>query len=192
MLRARERALSEQTGAASFARGAAAVVIPTPPAVGDKRNFEVCSTTDCNAFVTRPATARVAGVGHRVAIYLDDSVPSGGYTQADLDKVGELFDSHLYPIDTTAFGRESDLDNNGVVVVLLTPRVNALTPDCNTSGTVILGYFFGLDLLPSEAHSNGGEVFYGLVPDPGTAPATSARPSRPRSSRRRSFMSSST
>jgi hypothetical protein len=168
MLRARERALSERTGAASFARGAAAAVVaPTPPTVGDKRNFEVCSTTDCNAFITRPATAKV--VGQRVAIYLDDTVPSGGYAQADLDKVGELFDSHLYPIDTTAFGRESDLDNNGVVVVLLTPSVNALTPDCNTSGTVILGYFFGLDLLPSEDHSNDGEVFYGLVPDPGNS-----------------------
>ena len=36
----------------------------------------------------------------------------------------------------------------------------------------ILGYFFGLDLLPSQAHSNDGEVFYGLVPDPTTRRAT--------------------
>jgi hypothetical protein len=53
-----------------------------------------------------------------------------------------------------------------VVVVLLTPRVNALAPNCNATGSVILGYFFGLDLLPTQAHSNKGEVFYGLVPDP--------------------------
>src|SRR5262249_44450926 len=33
----------------------------------------------------------------------------------------------------------------------------------------ILGYFFGLDLLPSQQHSNDGEVFYGLVPDPGNS-----------------------
>jgi hypothetical protein len=44
--------------------------------------------------------------------------------------------------------------------------VNQLSGDCNTTGSVILGYFFGLDLLPSQANSNGGEVFYGLVPDP--------------------------
>lgn len=167
MLRARERALSERAGGARFAQGAAVTVVPIPPVVGDKRTFEVCSTTACDSFVSRPATAMV--VGQRVAIYLDDTVPTGGYDQADLVKVGELFDSHLYPIDTTAFGRESDLDNNGVVVVLLTPRVNALTPDCNSTGTVILGYFFGLDLLPSENHSNSGEVFYGLVPDPGNS-----------------------
>jgi hypothetical protein len=142
-------------------------VVAAPPDSGDQRTFEVCETTDCDTFVPTTATARL--VGQRVAIYLDDSVPSGGYTQADLVKVGELFDSHLYPIDTTAFGRESDLDDNGVVIVLLTPRVNALTPDCNSTGSVILGYFFGLDLLPSQEHSNDGEVFYGLVPDPGNS-----------------------
>jgi hypothetical protein len=166
-LRARERALSEQKGVAQFDRGALSTVVPTKPNIGDQRTFEVCATTDCNDFVQSTATAKV--VGAKVAIFLDDSVPSGGYLQADLDKVGQLFDSQLYPIDTTAFGRETDLDNNGVVVVLLTPRVNALSPDCNSTGSVILGYFFGLDLLPSQTHSNDGEVFYGLVPDPGNS-----------------------
>ncbi|MGH7499956.1 MAG: hypothetical protein ACREL3_14030, partial [Gemmatimonadales bacterium] len=147
-----------------FNRGAAAVVAPTKPAVGDTRTFQVCSTPQCDNFVSRPATAKV--VGERVAIFLDDSMTTGGYVQADLDKVGQLFDTYLYPTDTTAFGRESDLDNNGVVIVLLTPRVNALTPNCNTTGSVILGYFFGLDLLPSQPNSNDGEVFYGIVPDP--------------------------
>jgi hypothetical protein len=166
-LRERERQLSMQAGGAHFDRGATASVTAAPPDSGSKRTFEVCETTNCDTFVQATATAML--IGQRVAIYLDDSTPSGGYTQADLQKVGELFDSHLYPIDTTAFGRESDLDNNGVVIVLLTPRVNALTPDCNTTGSVILGYFFGLDLLPSQPHSNDGEVFYGLVPDPGNS-----------------------
>jgi hypothetical protein len=98
-----------------------------------------------------------------VAIYVDDSAPAG-YTQSDLNTVGQLFDTQLYPIDTTAFGRESDLDNNGVVIVLLTQRVNELSPNCQTTGSVILGYFFGLDLLPSQPHSNDGEIFYGAVP----------------------------
>jgi hypothetical protein len=111
--------------------------------------------------VTSLATVKV--VGQRVAIYVDDATPSA-YTQADLDNVGTLFDSHLYPIDTTAFGRESDLDNNGVVIILLTPHVNELSPNCTSAGSVILGFFFGLDLLPTQAHSNGGEIFYGVVP----------------------------
>lgn len=163
-LRARERALSELGARAQLDRGALSTVVPTPPSLGDQRAFEVCSTTDCTSFVQATATAKV--IGQRVAIFLDDNVPANGYTQADLDKVGQLFDTQLYPIDTTAFGRESDLDNNGVVIVLLTHRVNALTPNCNATGTVILGYFYGLDLLPSQPHSNAGEVFYGLVPDP--------------------------
>jgi len=40
-----------------------------------------------------------------------------------------------------------------------------LSATCNQSGSVILGYFFALDLL-SDPHSNNGEVFYSLVPDP--------------------------
>jgi hypothetical protein len=167
MLRSRERALSEQKDVVQFDRKAVASVVALKPQVNDKRTFEVCATTDCNDFVQSTATAKV--VGNKVAIFLDDSVPSGGYLQADLDKVGALFDSQLYPIDTTAFGEETDLDNNSVVIVLLTPKVNALSADCNTTGSVILGYFFGLDLLPSQLHSNDGEVFYGLVPDPGNS-----------------------
>jgi hypothetical protein len=156
-LRAREQELARSPSAALFNRTrttAAAVVRPT---VGDKRTFKVCATPQCDDFVESSATAKL--VGNRVAIFLDDTVPSGGFDQTDLDKVGQLFDDQLYPIDTTAFGHESDIDNNGVVVVLLTPRVNQLSPNCSADGSVILGYFFGLDLLPSEANSNAGEVF---------------------------------
>jgi hypothetical protein len=61
------------------------------------------------------------------------------------------------------------------VIVLLTQKVNELSPDCNSSGRVILGYFFGADLLPRSSRnpgSNEAEVFYGLVPDPGNAACT--------------------
>ena len=161
-LRERERGLSERPDAISAARSRiAAAIVPVPPAVGSKRSFNVCANTKCDSFVTSLATAKL--VGQRVAIYLDDSTPNA-YTQAALDSVGTLFDSYLYPIDTTAFGRESDLDNNGVVIVLLTPHVNELSPNCTSAGSVILGFFFGLDLLPGQPHSNGGEVFYGVVP----------------------------
>jgi hypothetical protein len=162
LLRSRERDLSTRPAVISEARARiSASVAPLPPVVGAKRAFDVCATTACDSFVTSNATARV--VGQRVAIFVDDSTPNA-YTQTDLNNVGQLFDSHLYPIDTTAFGRESDLDNNGVVIVLLTPEVNRLSPTCQTTQSVILGYFFGLDLLPNQSHSNGGEIFYGVVP----------------------------
>jgi hypothetical protein len=52
------------------------------------------------------------------------------------------------------------------VTVLLTQHVNDLSPDCNTTGSIILGFFFGLDLYPIQdpVHSNDGEVFYAAVP----------------------------
>ncbi len=163
-LRARERELSQSPGAGLFDQSRTTAKAAIPPMVGDKRTFNVCATAQCDSFVVSSATAKV--VGQRVAIFLDDTVPAGGYTPTDLTTVGQLFDDHLYPIDTTAFGHESDIDNNGRVVVLLTPRVNQLSPNCNVDGSVILGYFFGLDLLPTQPNTNGGEVFYGLVPDP--------------------------
>ena len=167
-IRARERDLAARGGGAALARGARGSVAAAPPAEGDQRIFKVCETPTCETFVDATATARV--VAERVAIYVDNDAPDGGYTDLDLQDVATLFDDHLYAIDTAAFGRESDIDNNDVVIVLLTQRVNELSGDCNTSGSVILGYFFGLDLLPSQANSNDGEIFYGLVPDP-TNPA---------------------
>ena len=169
MLRERERALAAAPGI-SFSFGSAGTSAVIPPTVGHERTFKVCETTTCDDFVDVPATARY--VGPKGAIYVDNTVPAGGYSQADLNAVGFLFDNYLYPIDTTAFGRESDLDNNGVVVVLLTDQVNALSGNCNAEGSVILGYFYGTDLLPGNQGSNGGEVFYGLVPDPDNAACT--------------------
>ena len=167
LLRRREAELAPDGGGNAAARRAA---VRRPPSVGDERTFKVCETTRCETFVDVAATARV--VAQRVAVYLDDEVPTSGYTDFDLQEVASLFDDHLYRIDTTAFGRESDIDDNDVVIVLLTPRINLLSGSCNSSGSVILGYFFGLDLLAARPNSNAGEVFYGLVPDPNNSTCT--------------------
>jgi hypothetical protein len=171
-LRARERALSQSPGAALFSQGRVSRIAATPPALGDKRTFNVLKSSDADGTKASDyvqATATAQAVGQRVAIFVDDSAPSGGYSTADLNDVRDLFDQFLYPIDTVAFGRESDMDANGVVIVLLTQHVNKLSPTCTSTGRVILGYFFGADLIPkgiSSPGSNEGEVFYGLVPDP--------------------------
>lgn len=173
MLRARERALSQSPSAALFDRGRVTASATIPPVVNEVRTFKVCSTPICDDFVDATATARV--VAQRVAIFVDNAAPAGGYSDPVLADVGALFDDFLYPIDTTAFGRESDIDANGVVTVLLTHRVNALSPGCNGAGSVILGYFFGADLLPLSSNnpgSNEAEIFYGLVPDPGNPDCT--------------------
>ncbi len=172
-LRERERELSRD---ASNRLPAASALRRLPPVVGSQDTFKVCGDVNCrsNSFVNVAATARF--VGPRGAIYLDNTVPAGGLTQADIDSLGALFDGpspNLYEIDTTAFGRESDLDGNGVVVVLLTDAVNDLSGTCS-DGSIILGYFFGLDLV-SDPNSNGGEVFYGLVPDPTAASCAASK-----------------
>jgi hypothetical protein len=162
MLRQRERALARSPGAALSRLAPARLAVPPTP--GSQRDFQVCANTSCGGFVTVTATASY--VGSKSAIYLDNTVPGGGLDSAEIATVGALFDQELYAIDTTAFGRESDVDGNGVVAVLLTDAVNALSPDCQQTGSVIVGYFFGLDLLIGEPNSNEGEVFYGYVPDP--------------------------
>ncbi len=167
MLRERERTLAAGPSRALFDQARVRAAASVPPLLGEERTFNVCTNRQCNAFAQATATAKA--VGQRVAIFVDNEAPSGGYSDAELAEVGTLFDDYLYPIDTVAFGRESDVDDNGVVIVLLTQLVNALSPNCNSTTSVILGYFFGADLLPispGNSGSNEAEIFYGLVPDP--------------------------
>ena len=143
----------------------AAPRVAVAPPVGDVRSFKVCSNLSCTSFTTVMATARY--VGQHSAVYIDNTVPQNDPLQdADFANLGGTFDTRHYAIDTTAFGRESDIDANGVVLILMTDAVNALTPDCS-DGRVI-GFFFGGDLLTSP-NSNRAEIFYTLVPEPARA-----------------------
>jgi len=135
------------------------------PPLGDLKSFKTCSNLACTSFTTVMATARF--IGQHAAIYMDNDVPQNDpLRDSDLAELGTAFDTHHYPIDTTAFGRESDIDANGVILILMTDAVNSLTPDC-TDGRVI-GYFFGGDLL-TGSNSNRTEIFYTLVPSPATS-----------------------
>ncbi|HEY6807700.1 MAG TPA: hypothetical protein VI160_02840, partial [Gemmatimonadales bacterium] len=147
--------------------GPARVPAPAaPPVVGEMRNFKICGDLSCSSFPTVTAIAK--SVQAHIALFVDTLAPANGLTQADLDSVATLFASQLYAVDTTAFGRESDIDNNGVVIVLMTPRVNQLVSAsaCAASGFVA-GFFFGYDITPgADSRSNHGEIFYSLVADP--------------------------
>jgi hypothetical protein len=136
-----------------------------PPVYGSTRQFRVCARLNCSQFTTVTATARA--VKNKVAIFVDNLAPVGGLDSTALDSLGTLFDTRLYATDTAAFGRESDIDTNSVVLVLMTPVVNKLVTeaDCQKSGFVA-GFFYGLDLEPTLPNSNAGEVFYSLVADP--------------------------
>ena len=143
-------------------------IAAAPPVVGEVKSFKVCTNLQCSAFGTVQATARY--VGDHAAVFIDNDVPQNDpLTPADAAELGQAFDDFHHPIGTDAFGAESDLDQNGVVIILMTDAVNALTPDC-TDGRVV-GYFFGGD-LQSLPNSNNGEVFYTLVPSPATTNCT--------------------
>ena len=171
MLRARGREL-----AATAVRGRAVQrpnLAIVPPVVGSKRTFQVCGNRTCGSFAS--VTATLNHMGPHDLLYIDDAAPANGYTPADLRRLGELFDGFMYPIDTTAFGRETDLDGNNAVIILLTAAVNQLSANCNTTNNVILGFFFPGDLLPGSPGSNDGEIFYGLVPDPSNSSCVISR-----------------
>jgi hypothetical protein len=114
-------------------------------------------------------TAELVATGTNVAVYADTSQPPGGFVQADYDAFAQLFDNQLFPADTMNFAGPTDIDGNGRIIVLFTPRVNELTPDgmADEEG-VIAGFFhfndLAIDLFPGT--SNDGEILYMLVPDP--------------------------
>src|SRR5438445_779061 len=144
----------------------------TPVDSGNVRTFKVCNTLNCDPrkpSTLSSVTATALKVGTHIAIYVDNAAPQPGLMQSDLDNLRAVFDTRLYETDTLAFARESDIDSNGMVIVLMTGKVNALVTSaaCTATGYVA-GYFFGADLITTApfATGNGAEIFYSIVPDP--------------------------
>jgi len=155
-------------------RGAAPRASPSPavraapPLPNSLRTFNVCAKIDCSRFDRVGARVRVLKT--KVAIYVDTLAPAGGVDSIALDSIAKVFDQRLYGVDTAAFGAESDIDANSVVLVLMTNVVNKLvtTSECQQNGFVA-GFFFGADLDPAfqnDPRSNKGEIFYSVVADP--------------------------
>ncbi|HKW09603.1 MAG TPA: hypothetical protein VJO33_04435 [Gemmatimonadaceae bacterium] len=135
------------------------------PPVGSIQRFHVLSSESPAQFTA--VGARLSYVGANILLYVDTLAPANGFTSDQLNAFGQLFDQTLYPIDLNAFGSPTDIDQNGHLIMLLSPVVNALTPasSCATQG-FIGGFFEGFDLASSDTSSNRGEIFYSLVPDP--------------------------
>lgn len=149
---------------------ASPVRVTSVPAVGSIRTFHVVTNDAGTSYAT--VGAQLAYAGSDVLIYIDTLAPANGFSSAQLQAFGQLFDQTLYPIDTAAFGPPTDVDQNGHVIMLMTPKVNSLTTpsDCKNVGYVA-GFFEEGDLAGGgDPNSNNGEIFYSIVPDPnGTA-----------------------
>jgi len=138
------------------------------PDVGSSRTFRVISTLDTNVTTTfKTVNARLAYVGTNILLYVDTLTAANGFATGDLSGIGNLFDQTLYPIDVNEFGQPSDIDQNGRLIMLMTPVVNSLvtSADCEQDGFVG-GFFTGFDLASNSPDSNQGEVFYTVAPDP--------------------------
>jgi uncharacterized protein (TIGR03437 family) len=164
-LRAYERRMPKSPPRRAGARADRAALAAAPPPEGSTRDFRVLCSLDVDQECFTTVTGRLRFVGAHVLLYVDEGVPTGGFTDAELRSFGAHFDDTLYPLDVQLFGGESDIDDNGRVMMLLTPVVNQLTPRTPCNGGTILGFFFGYDLT-GGGDSNEGEIFYGLVPDP--------------------------
>jgi hypothetical protein len=144
-------------------------VMATPVSVGDRRDFVVCDKIGCTVNADfAPVRAEAMYVGDRAAIYQDLDAPSGGFTNTDFTQLGQQFDDVLYDVDTRAFGAESDVDDNNLVIILMSPVVNGLTSPDVCEDSFVSGFFFSIDINPvfsGDPRSNQGEVFYALVPD---------------------------
>jgi hypothetical protein len=141
---------------------------PTPAAALD---FWVLRCTDCSTASPSSyvrVSANLVYTGANVLIYADVNQPTGSFVQADYDAYGSQFDLQTFPTDTTYFGRPSDIDGNGKVIILFTPRVNDLTPNGQAGQGIITGFFLVNDLAPNyfPQTSNAAEMFYAMVPDP--------------------------
>ena len=161
------RAERELAAGPLLRRGAISQPPSAPPALGDKDSFNVCANAGCSSFIRVGATVKYAGSPG--VIYQDDHQISGAeqLDPADILQFGTLFDNYLYATDTTAFGRESDINQDQHIAILMTPAVNNLTTNC-TNGRII-GYTFSNDLIPGAPGSNAREMFYTIATSPATA-----------------------
>ncbi|MGH7558015.1 MAG: hypothetical protein ACREMD_09645 [Gemmatimonadota bacterium] len=143
--------------------------------IGDARNFFVINRTDeidvNNQAHFDEVMATLRYVGDNTEIWVDDRMPEGNLPASVLQSIGDTFDDETYPTDRAVFGEESDVDSNGRINIVLTPTVNALNTEASVEeGVALFGFFFGVDLGPTTVFpfSNQSEVFYAVVPDPGS------------------------
>ena len=165
-----EGAYPVPAGMTASARGAAPSIRVADPSdtVGNQRPFRVLSNLT-NPTISTPVNATAKSVGAHIILYVDNAAPANGLSPADYDKLRSDFDTLLYAVDTTAFGRESDIDGNGRVIVLMSNVINRLVTaqECVSTGYVT-GFFFAGDLAPSTRSMwNNGEIFYTIVADSG-------------------------
>jgi uncharacterized membrane protein (UPF0136 family) len=133
---------------------------PVPLSVGATTTLKF-HYSSCTATGITNVTARVVYVGNKSVVLEDVAGPLAGKIDTDLIAMAEEFETISYPLllnfgDPLAF--DASTDGNGRILMLFTPRVNAL-------GDNLLGFVSACDLYPLSADpavagSNEAELFY--------------------------------
>ncbi len=122
--------------------------------LGSERKFSVLSTSGTGA---DEVTATLYAMGAKSLVYVDTAET---VDFSLIDKVVTAFEGHIYERVTTLFGQHSDVDNNGRVILLFTPTLNA--------SKRAIGFFYAGDLLKRDEanpYSNEAEVLYLGIPE---------------------------
>ncbi len=152
----RHRVQRELVGArrATIARKSAPILGQTmelrSPVTADG-SLETCTSTERVTGVVRAVSSRFAIV--------EDTTIAGKITGSEYATFLTEVENFVAPISEAYFGAPSDVDGNGVVIVLVTSAVNRLGA---------AGFFTASDLAAVEdcAASNEGEVLWLIGPDP--------------------------
>jgi len=159
-------------------RGRGRRIARAPEAPAQFRTFNVLNTAQGRLNNTSnydQVDAQLRYNGQFCLVYNDvDTLATGNFTQSDYIDMGQFFDTQGYPSDTLHFGRESDIDNNDKVIVLLSGIINGLAFTISDwDSTFFIGGFFSeIDMFQAgtpqvpQGTSNEAEIFYMLASDP--------------------------
>jgi hypothetical protein len=152
-----------------------------PPAVGDTLEYFFSVDGELGASCDNTGNrirGIVRGLRPDVVVVEDENAPAGGFSLEDWTALADEFQTVIFPTDTAYFGRPSDIDGNGRVVLLFTPEVNRLG-SAGVDGK-LGGFFLPLDLASASGQgaglsgqagevcvaSNEAEILYLGVADP--------------------------
>ena len=116
--------------------------------VGDSRNFYTYNFTNDNDEIT---SAKLLYSGSKADVWVNNNQ----ITSSDAYKLGKEFENKIYSKDTTYFGSESDVDNDGKINILCYDIKDGFSG----SGGYTAGYFYARDLYDMP-YSNKCEIFY--------------------------------
>lgn len=133
--------------------------------VGDEEEFRVLSSLySTTAYAEVTATAVCVDADAKLAVFLDNAA-SSTLTSSDITTLCAQY-ARALEIEYALLGEPSDINEDGVLKILMSKAVNELGA---SGGGIVTGFFFAGDYLNRTEYnpaSNEQEVIFTLVPDP--------------------------